>query len=134
MEVAREGLRSTPLLSNAKYVQSALPEPIICAPICVHIPTRGLSNVPSVIRLSRASTIASVTKVYIRAKRSLYVKVNFLLLVNNGAAAEDLRGQMLWVAISGRRQEESVSDLFWKRRIVNGNGSMLRQCRMQPKA
>lgn len=113
------GNRSTQLHSNAISAQSDSQERTIFVHIFAHIRTNDPLFVQSAVKRSHVSTIASATKVFIRARRSSSVKATYRA-AQAGAVGADLLVQMLWVDTSDQKLDESASSLCLTRKPLKG--------------
>ena len=109
------GSRSTRQPSSATYVQSVSLERTTFALIFAHIQTNDLSFARFVVRRSRASTIASATKVCIRARRSSFAEET-CRLVQVGVAGVGSLVRTLWVDTLDLKLDESASNLCLMRK------------------
>jgi len=103
------GNRSIRLHSSATCVRSVSLELTTFVPIFAHIQTNDLSFARSVVKHLRVSTIVSVTKVFIRVKRSSSAEATYKL-VQAGVVGVDSLVQTLWAATLDRKPDESASN------------------------
>jgi hypothetical protein len=104
------GNKSIRLHSSATSVRSVSLGHTIFVLIFAHIQTSGLSFVRYAVRPLHANTIASVTKVFIRARRNSCVKDHYRA-APAGAAGADSLVPMPWAATSGQKLDEYASNL-----------------------
>ena len=109
------GNKSTQLPFSATCVQNALPELTTFGLIFVHTQMNDPSFARSVAKRSRASTIASATRVFTRARRSSFVEAT-CRLVQAGVVGVDSLVQTRWADTSDRKLDESASNLCLMRK------------------